>query len=243
MSDPRRFLDDSGSQPLARKLLRSASKDGLDEARAEELARVFAAATETTTATVPSRGFSVAKWGLFAAVASLLVGGATIIHRNSPAPVATVEAPSVAPVAVPIATDVAPPEDGPATISVASLPEAPIVPGSAARANEPVRSTPAASKAPSDADDLLAEARALERVRSAISAHRTDDARASLEDYRRAFPKKLLAKEAQVLEIESLLAEGRRDEANVRARAFLASSPNSPYATRVRSLLAGSPLP
>ncbi|AKU95252.1 hypothetical protein AKJ09_01916 [Labilithrix luteola] len=240
MSDPRRYLDDDGSQPLARKLLRSATKDGLDEARAEELARVFAAATERTTAMAPSRGFSVAKWGLFAAVASLLVGGATIIHRNAPAPVASVDTVSVAP-AAPVVNDESSPspaEEGPTTISASALPDAP-----AARANEPAKAAPIVPNASNDADDLLAEARALERVRSAIAARRTDDARAGLEDYRRTFPKKLLAKEAQVLEIESLLAEGRRDEAKERAQAFLASSPNSPYATRVRSLLASRPLP
>lgn len=238
MSDPRRYLDDHGSQPLARKLLRSATKDGLDEARAEELARVFAAATETTTTVAPSRGFSVAKWGLFAAVASLLVGGATILHRNTPAPLASVATVSVAPEVAPVANDVRPSDEGPAAISVTSLPEAP-----AARVNEPAKAAPSIAQTTSDADDLLAEARALERVRSAISARRAADARAGLDDYRRSFPKKLLAKEAQVLEIESLVAEGRRDEADERAQAFLASSPNSPYATRVRSLLAGRPLP
>jgi hypothetical protein len=102
---------------------------------------------------------------------------------------------------------------------------------------------PSAPATPSASDDLAAEVRALEAVRTAIAERRIARARAGLASYERTFPKKLLADEARVLEIELLLADGRREEAEARASAFLASSANSPYAARVRSLIGASRLP
>lgn len=88
-------------------------------------------------------------------------------------------------------------------------------------------------------DELLA----LDRIRAALAERRIADARMGLSNYERRFPKKLFKHEANVFEIETLIAEGRRDEAESRARSFLASSPDSPYAARVRSLMAGSRIP
>jgi hypothetical protein len=83
----------------------------------------------------------------------------------------------------------------------------------------------------------MEEVRALERVSAAIARGNVADARANLTAYERSFPKQLLASEARFLEIEILVAEDRHDKARERARAYLASWPESPYATRVRSLV------
>src|SRR5262249_17242572 len=96
---------------------------------------------------------------------------------------------------------------------------------------------------PSETGDLSAEIRALEQVRAAIAERRIADARSKIASYKRAFPRRLLGQEVGVLEIEVLVAEGRRDEAEALAHTFLRSAERSPYPARVRSLVAGSRLP
>ena len=119
-------------------------------------------------------------------------------------------------------------------MSVDQLPEAP-------KRSVAVHGAQPAPSAP--ADDLAAEVRALERVRTAIAEHRIADARAGLATYDATFPKKLLADEARVLHIELLLADGRTAEGEALARTFLATSADSPYAARVRSLVSSTRAP
>jgi hypothetical protein len=246
MSEPRRFLDDERATPLARTLLRSAEGDGLDATRADAVARALglggaASAALATPAEAPAPKRTplsgAAKWAVIAGLAGVVVASATLFVRSSErvasspslAPVTTAIATALTP-APPVVAPTPPTPETPEAVSVALLPEAPPEPAPRATTRAP------ASAAPS-ADDLSAEIRALERVRVAIAEHRVADARADLTSYEGSFPKKLLGKEARVLEIETLFAEGRRAEGEASARAFLATSADSPYAARVRSLL------
>lgn len=254
MSNPRRYLDDEGAAPLARALLQSAADDGLDETRVAALARALsagaggAAAGEPLVAGARSRLplalFAASKWALLALVPLAVAGGVFVAGGGGAAPSSNAAAsdvtaaPPIAEPAVVSTTSETPLRDA---LPVALLPEAP--PESVARATREPGARSAATAASSASGALAAEVRALERVRGAIAERRIEDARAGLESYERAFPKKLLGKEARVLEIELLLADGRRDEAEALARAFLASSPDSPYAARVRSLIARPRLP
>jgi hypothetical protein len=261
MSDPRRFIEGEGVTPLARALLRSVSQDGLDDTQTEALARALglsgapiagAAPTPgeapTPGAASPSPGIlGSSKWAL-TFVAGMVVGAAVLdwgIDRTpkAPLPAATVPAPAPSPraeTAVPTA-EAAP--TTPEAVSVSLLPEARPEPSSPRPGREPAGARASGAPAPSSSSDLAAETRALERVRVALGEHRVVDARAGLGSYERSFPQKLLANEARVLEIETLYAEGRRVEGEAAAHAFLASSPDSPYASRVRSLVAGPALP
>ncbi|MDF2695558.1 MAG: hypothetical protein K0S65_3941 [Labilithrix sp.] len=251
MSDPRRYLHDEKAPPLARTLLGSASGDGLDEAQMAALARVLEvdaavvatapagrkllsrvpAAPAAAAVTTVAIAVAVAYGSFFGQSASSSLPASTTRY----APTATVPAIVDRPVIAPVGASV------PEAVSVNQLPEAP---GPAAERVASVASVRSpVTPAPSVSDDLAAEVRALEAVRAAIAQRRIAGARAGLASYDHAFPKKILANEARVLEIELLLADGRRDDAEARANTFQVSSANSPYAARVRSLIGASRLP
>ncbi|MDF2697795.1 MAG: hypothetical protein K0S65_6178 [Labilithrix sp.] len=246
MSEYRRYLDDEATDPLASTLLRSASHDGLDEARFAELARAAAARrSEMVTAVseplarraTPS-GFPGTKWGVLAVIAALALGGVMLARTgdDGPRPTTGSESTTTPP---PSVEPHAPETPASEAVPVALLPQAPVA-SETPRPREPAPRAPAVPPAQAitpDDDSLAAEVRALERVRSALAEHRVADARAGLASWERAFPKRLLANEARVLGIEVLFADGRRKEAETRARAFLAAAPDSPYAPRIRALL------
>jgi len=251
MSDPRRYLSDDRTSPLARALLGAASSDGLDEAQVASLGRALQ--VESPSATAPARPAARPRLpaaSTFAAVTAVAVAVAAVslfvVRGDAPPPD---PAPSV-PAAVAaqpiaqrsIASVTAPPP--PEAVSVDLLPEAPPLPARTIGGGPvPAGAGAHAISPPAAADDLAAEVRALERVRAALAEGRLADARAGLSGYESRFPKELLGDEARVLEIELLLAGGRRDEAEALARTFLSSSADSPYAARVRSLVSSPRVP
>ena len=265
MNDPHRYLDDEHADPVGRTLVRSASHDGLDAAQMATLARTLGAdereaahslggrAASSTRSASPQRVLTVAKWGGVVAVAAMIaVGGELLARRDGDVPSASLPPAKAAATPGPLPTAASAPvravPPSPEAVPVALLPEAPAAPTSTPAVAASAHATQDAKRnahghgaSPSSAsEDLSAEVRALERVRIAVAEHRVADARAGLASYERTFPNGLLKNEARVLEIATLLAEERRDEAEARARAFLASSPDSPYANRVRSLIAGT---
>jgi len=229
MSDPRHTSDVERAAALADRLIRSAEKDGLDDARLAALGQRLFGAKAAASVKIPIVAI------LLGGVATL--GGAFAYSRGdadtgaplvSAQPLASADPASEPPAAIPRAAD------GPsATVAVALLPDAPPPPRAPhVRGESPP--PPSASTA-----DMQAELLALERVHTAVSQNRITDAKSALATYERSFPKKLFGQEARVLEIELLLAEGRREEADARARAFLAGAgADGPYAARVRSLVA-----
>lgn len=253
MSDPYRYLDDARADRLARDLLRSAGDDDLDDARADDLVRVIGAraglapAANDGAARVRPPPASGTRLVLVTTLALTVVGAALFTYAETRAPRSSTATATATP-------SVTPSEPAPAErpVDVAAPPEAPAAPAAEAvpvellpdATPDPASTRPTrnvggqASKAPppSGSSELSAELRALERVRVAIDEHRIADAREGLQSYERTFPTKLLENEARVLEIEALVADGRRKEADALARAFLATSGDTPYATRVRSL-------
>lgn len=259
MRHPHRYLDDREGDPLAKELLRSADDDGLDKAALAATAQalglgapasgVFPSAPETSPR-LTRTPFAGAKWGLFAILGIAAFGGtATIFERvggeearpSAPSSLSVSPASTVRPAAAESKN-----EDAPATIAVTELPGAssPAPEENPPRVRqEPRKNTLVASPAPVAKSDLAGEIRTLEHVRSALAQHDSAEALSSLGSYQKSFPTKILAKEASVLEIEALLAAGRRADAESRARAFLSSSEDSPYTARVRSLVAQPTLP
>ena len=127
----------------------------------------------------------------------------------------------------------------PKSVAVMDLPSvpavtAPPVKSHAPPSTDPVRAATAPSAA-SSAPGLQDELRAVDAARAAFVEHHPALALERVESYRRRFPSGHFMDEADALEIQSLAALGRNDEARARADRFLATRPDSPYAQRVRS--------
>ena len=60
-----------------------------------------------------------------------------------------------------------------------------------------------------------------------------------LDDHARRFPRGTLREERIAARVHALCALGRRSEASEEAETFLAETPQSPYASRVRDSCAG----
>ncbi len=95
-------------------------------------------------------------------------------------------------------------------------------------------SPPVAS--PSRTSRLAEEVVALDAARAKLASRDYEGALRATYDYRVLFPAGELAREVDVVVIEVLSAKGSGGEARARARAFLATYPNDPHASRVRSL-------
>jgi hypothetical protein len=98
-------------------------------------------------------------------------------------------------------------------------------------------STPAAHTAGATAPGLLAEVRALDRVRHALHGGRPALALTGLDDYASEFPRGELALEAAVLRVQALLASARGDEARALARRTLAASGSERYRPALEHVL------
>jgi TolA-binding protein len=123
----------------------------------------------------------------------------------------------------------------PAPVRAAPAPEAPAVEEAAP---EPPAAAPERAKsAPAEADSLTGELALLEEARRALSAKNYGLALKTLDTYSRSFPRRKMGSEATVLRIETLAAKGDDAQAREIGKAFLRSSPRSPYAKRVRSLI------
>jgi hypothetical protein len=88
-----------------------------------------------------------------------------------------------------------------------------------------------------DARRLAAEVAALDVARGRIAAGDPTGALAALDGHRRDFADGVLRAEAEVLRIEALLRRGDSAAAVALGRRFLARTPHSPLAQRVRSLI------
>jgi outer membrane protein assembly factor BamD (BamD/ComL family) len=87
------------------------------------------------------------------------------------------------------------------------------------------------------------EVESLDRVRKALAASDPPAALRELGAFSARFPSAALAPEATVLRVQALLESGNRHAAERLARRFIAASPGSPHAARVRLLIDGSARP
>ncbi len=250
----KRLLDDS-LPPRAAALLRSAGTDVPPRA-VERKARLVSVVAATAATTAARSRLPSGKWlgilSLVAVAGAGVVGSGYSLSPSSSAPSvsvakeATDEADRQAPSAegdTPNAAPSAPPPSQPAAISVTDLPSAsPAI--SAARPKAPVvanADAPAPSTIARASDSAVAsladELKAVDEARAAFVAHDPALALNRVESYRHRFPSGRFMDETEALEIQSLAALGRSDEARAKAARFLAQHPESPYAQRVRSVV------
>lgn len=111
-------------------------------------------------------------------------------------------------------------------------------------ASPPIADSVAAGTSPSGApsSSIAAEVMVVDRARSALRDGRPREALAELARYRQQWPLGVLTPEVTVLQIEAELRLGARDSARRRARALVATQPNSRYAARLRALFDESEL-
>ncbi len=247
MSEFKRLLDDPATDDLEADVLRFARREGPSlEARAKILAALGAGAVtaasstgeaaasqsaQASTSIAPAAaksGVVLKVLALGAAIAAPLALWFAVSQRGrAPQPVlkpnvVQTQAPAAAPVAVPQA-----PQPNPAP-AVTQLEDLPVLPSAARSA------APSTSNQPSLADEV----KAIQRAKAALSAGNASGALKELDAYKQSFPRGSLSQEATVLRIEALAASGNRSAANKLGEAFLKNNEKSPYAARVRSVLA-----
>lgn len=125
-------------------------------------------------------------------------------------------------------------------VSAREAPKVPASAGPASPASEELV-TPVSVPSPpvataSRTSRLAEEVVALDAARAKLKSRDYEGALRATDDYRARFPAGELARDVDVVVIEVLSAKGSGDEARARARAFLATYPNDPHASRVRSL-------
>lgn len=96
----------------------------------------------------------------------------------------------------------------------------------------PLRSSSSASN-PGIQDQIAI----IDRARAAVAAHQPAAAMAALDDYQRRFPGGVLAQEASLLRIETLVARGDKAGAARLGHRFLERYPRSAMAARIKSLI------
>lgn len=114
--------------------------------------------------------------------------------------------------------------------SSSATPTVPAVPRGSARA-----------VASAGASSLPAERALLDDARTALASGDAAGALSRLDDHARRFPQGQLGEEREALAIQALVAEGRGDEARVRAARLRAASPNSLFLPAIEVSLSTIP--
>lgn len=184
-------------------------------------------AVSTVSSGAWSRFFATAKW---VAVGAIAGGVATFFWVRHAAPISARNPPiavaqaATAPEASQRVGESSPTSAAPTataktpTLRAARTPVAP-----SARTNKP-------------AADLAAEVAALDGIRTALSIGAWSDAERQLALYRQTFVDGALRTEAEVLAVETLRAQGRKQAAATAAERFIAQHPRDPQVARVRAL-------
>jgi hypothetical protein len=237
MSDPRRLMEE-GATEFETALLRAGRRDAISEdARRRVLSSlgigggVLVSTTASATAVTGGALFKFGGIGL----AALAVWGGVHLWRGhelalergtgAPQPVAAV----TPPIATPIA-DIAANEPASSMVPASPAPSGTTAP--------PLRRPRAVDPAVERAKDSLPkELSLLDRARRELAGENPTLSLRLLDEYERSFPSGRLGTEATVLRIEALARAGDRAGVAAAGKAFLATHPNGPYATRVRSLM------
>lgn len=238
MSELKPLLDSEMPEDLSR-VLRSAEADGPlqgDPAAARTLAAVAAHRAAIANAGERARaGIPFAKVMLVLVFAG--AGSATLLATfGSSAPRGAKPALAFSPSMLAEAPP-APPLSPPQGVRVDDLPTARVeYVASKDTAPPPVRRADSAV----ELEDELA---LIDAARAALAAKRPEAALARVSTYHRRFRTGHFTEEAEALEIQALVAMGRRDEAKAKGQRFLASHPGSAYERRVQSALASEVTP
>lgn len=173
-------------------------------------------------------------------VLAWVLGGTSMTPVATPAPietpVATTASSVVTAAETPLVTP-APPKIEEAPSAEPPKTEAPPSVSLRAKASASVVASATPPPATSAASGLGAEIKALDAVRSSMSAGDASGALAALDAYDRSFPRGTLQQEAVLLRIDALMRAGRTDEARKLGHAFLAEHPSTPHRKRILTLL------
>lgn len=194
---------------------------------------------------VPSTGASAGSWARFAVPAKwaslgFIAGGVAMLGwlGHGPGPIES-RAPQAVPNAkVPsVAASITPPARPEARqpVQTSLAPRSVPAPGKQLARAPTVDALPLRSAGSSS--DLAAEVAALDGIRTALSIGAWRDAEKQSDAYRRAFPQGALRSEAEVLAIEGLLAQGRKQAAVAAGERFISSHPRDPQVARMRALI------
>ena len=246
------FLD----EPPRRSLRRTAAFLGVSEAAAAALASSSASAATagivgtgagTLSAGAASGGKAALlvalKWlGAGALVGATTAGGIDYLSTDAP-PSGRAATPtvvsrgtateSVKPTPKPVAAEPAPVErqaeeqETPTARDSVLKGRAASAPAPAAAVESSVRETPG----------LDGEIRRLDRARAALSRGSAEGALAELAAYESERKTAVLEREALVLRVDALLAQGNREGARSLARSYVTAHPDDPHARRLRKLL------
>lgn len=232
-------LTESSSDPRLAKALRITKGYEPPKARLQSALAKFEASRGSEIASgaahASSSGWRLlsAKTGLVIAVV-LAIGTERIMHAWSPAPFAE-QAPTIegtpaqpAPSGPPTAAD---PLARPST-RVDDLP--PAEPEAKSEVVSPKRGAAANAASGASFDDELA---LVEQARTALASGDASKCLGVLDRYSRVVRGGVFEREVAVMRIEALLARGERARARALGERFLATSPDSPYSDRVRSLV------
>ena len=257
MSEPRRFLNNGGD--FEQSLLRSAREDrpspgsrqralaalGVGASVLGAGATATAAVSTASPAVKAAASLGLLKWiGVGIADGALVVGAAEVAHSVAPQPAHVTSAAleeqgraAVPPSRSP-ATNLPPIPAGDTKEPVSSAIEAPLAIVAPAASAAALIAEPPRARTPSPASSALAdEIAALDGAREALASGDASRAIRALDARDRAFPRGALGPEAMVLRIEALALRGDRAAATRLAEAFLAASPRSPHANRIRTLV------
>lgn len=239
------YRHDPNAPSHLRKLVDSARIDNLDAVKRRAVAKRLGIASTLGLPEEPSLESSRIRTptreslgGIALTVIALVGGTATYVAVSRPSPTrSAVVSPPVATLPPTSTVEPAPAPETP-SVSVTTLLDAPKPafnsPVEHASAAKPTASTEPATKG----GDLRLEVAALDRVRRTTEDGRPLDALALLDEYVAKFPKGQLREEALALRIEALQANGDQAGAERLAEQLLRSSPDTPYAARVRAALA-----
>jgi hypothetical protein len=251
-------LTDSTSDDFVRGILRAGRRDVAEPTQAQvSLAKYMDAREQGAIAEAlrPAKSWLrlSTKLGSVALVGAIICFGWAMRHstERAPRPLPTSEvAPSLA--APPLAS-VAPPSASEATLEPPCV-RVDDLPSVAATEKPPARPTSVAPREPAAAstreaeDDtrgapgsLRDELALVEAARASLTRSDAKECVRILDVYARRFGGGVLAHEVAAMRIEALVARGERERARALGEAFLASSPSSPYASRIRSILAATP--
>lgn len=124
----------------------------------------------------------------------------------------------------------------------AAAPSAPSAPAKATVSTKSVVAPAETSAAPATsvarADGIRDELALVERARAQLSHGDSAEALRTLETHRTQFPSGMFVQEVAVMRIEALAASGNAEAARTEGARFLERHATSPYAERVRSVLA-----
>jgi len=248
MSDPRRLLDGDADE-FESELLRSVEHDSMSPgSRRRILAALSVGGAIVTTSAVAGSsalggqiGFfegvsAVAlKWIGICSVVGLVPTGVWVAHShralapsNGPAPSSAVM--GVGPPVAKATNDGS--EAKPSSAPARAAPVRAVAPRDP-KATPRVGPSPASGSPASLGDEVAA----LQAARAALANQDSNGALGALDRYKARFPSGRLAPEAKVLRIEALVRRGDRSQASALANQFESSSPESPYAERIDSML------